>query len=300
VVDEDVRDVLGFIPSEILDRTLDALAGRDSRAMLETVGIVADQGFNLQQYVREFISKIRDLLVVKIGLEERILGNPEEKRALALRAEKFSEQDLIRFFDMLIQLENVLRWTSQPRLHLELGFVKLAKVGYVRDIEEIIGELKQGGKQSATPSDPSAAARRFRPPAEEAPPQPQPEAKRDQQTQSDLSFADNFRRRVEEKSPTAAVYLHQADRVEQTTSGIEIVLANSAAYAMLQTKQHKAVLDAVAGELIGKAVSVSLIMKGQQSAEPTVLENAREEPLVKRFLEVFRGDLAQIKPAKGE
>src|SRR5579872_1433832 len=34
VVDEDVRDVLGFIPSEILDRTLDALAERDSRILL--------------------------------------------------------------------------------------------------------------------------------------------------------------------------------------------------------------------------------------------------------------------------
>src|SRR3989442_9354481 len=29
VVDEDVRDVLGFIPSELLDRTLDALADRN-------------------------------------------------------------------------------------------------------------------------------------------------------------------------------------------------------------------------------------------------------------------------------
>src|SRR2546428_12302775 len=39
VVDEDVRDVLGFIPSEILERTLDALAARDSRALLENIAI---------------------------------------------------------------------------------------------------------------------------------------------------------------------------------------------------------------------------------------------------------------------
>src|ERR1700747_2637175 len=47
VVDEDVRDVLGFIPSEILDRTIDALADRNSRALLEDVGIVVDQGLSL-------------------------------------------------------------------------------------------------------------------------------------------------------------------------------------------------------------------------------------------------------------
>ena len=30
----------------------------------------------------------------------------------------------------------------------------------------------------------------------------------------------------------------------------------------------------------------------------SAVESAREEPLVKRFLEVFRGDLAQVKPVK--
>src|SRR5216117_544419 len=95
VVDEDVRDVLGFIPSEILDRTLDALSDRDSKALLENIGIVIDQGLNLQQYVREFIGRIRDLLVLRLGLADKILGSPEEKRSLASRAERFSEQDLI-------------------------------------------------------------------------------------------------------------------------------------------------------------------------------------------------------------
>jgi hypothetical protein len=69
---------------------------------------------------------------------------------------------------------------------------------------------------------------------------------------------------------------------------------------MLRTKEHKSVLDAVASELVGKAVSVSLIIKEQQTSNGTSLESAKDEPLVKKFLEVFRGDLAQVKPAKGE
>ena len=117
VVDEDVRDVLGFIPSEILDRTLDALAARDSKELLENIGIVIDQGLNIQQYVREFIGRIRDLLVLKLGLEEKVLGAPKKSVLWQARATAFSEQDLIRFFDMLLRLESELRWTSQPRFH---------------------------------------------------------------------------------------------------------------------------------------------------------------------------------------
>src|SRR5437867_4725136 len=55
VVDEDVRDVLGFIPNEILDETIDALAAHDPKALLRNIEIVVEQGLNIQQYIREFI-----------------------------------------------------------------------------------------------------------------------------------------------------------------------------------------------------------------------------------------------------
>jgi len=292
VVDEDVRDVLGFIPAEILDRTLDALAGRDSKALLETAGIVVDQGLNLQQYVREFISRVRDLLVLKLGLEDKVLGSADEKRALAAHSEHFSEQDLIRFFDMLLRLENDLRWTSQPRFHLEVGFVKLAKVGHVRDIEDVLREVNRGGSVSAPPIKRSAPA----------PKPPKPDEKREEKPASpeSFTFADIFTRRVEEKSAAAAIYLQNADRIDRTEDAVEVVMPGGTPLAMLQTKEHRKVLDAAASELVGKAVSVSLIMKEQQSSRGVAAETAKDEPLVKRFLEVFRGDLAQVKPAKGE
>src|SRR5205814_9074638 len=170
VVDEEVRVVLVFSPSEILDRTVDALAERDSKSLLENVVIVIDQGLNVQQYVREFIGRVRDLLVMKLGLQDKVLGSAEEKRALAARAEAFSEQDLIRFFDMLLRIENELRWTSQARFHLEVGFVKLAKVGYVRDIEEVLREVKGGGtpQKAAAPPDRSRTKQEEKPTAMES------------------------------------------------------------------------------------------------------------------------------------
>src|SRR5215470_6774986 len=80
VANEDVRDVLGFIPSDILDRTVDAIVENNSR---------------------ELISRMRDLLMMKLGLNEKVLGGDEEKADLARRAQNFSEQDLIRYFDLL-------------------------------------------------------------------------------------------------------------------------------------------------------------------------------------------------------
>jgi DNA polymerase-3 subunit gamma/tau len=297
VAAEDVRDVLGFIPSEILDRTLDGLAARDSKALLETVGVVIDQGLGLQQYVRECIGRMRDLLVLKLGLEEKVLGSAEEKQAMASRAASFSEQDLIRFFDMLLRLDNELRWTSQPRFHLEVGLIKLARIGYVRDIEEVLREVQNGpAPASLQPPEQHASP----PDADDgAPPRPQSHA-----TAAAISgrqpFEAVFIQRVEDKSATTAVYLQKAERIERAGDAIQIVLTNPTPMVLLQSKEHKAVLDSVAHELLGKPVSVSLIIKEQPQKSGTAVENAKDEPLVKRFLEVFRGDLAQVKPAKGE
>jgi DNA polymerase-3 subunit gamma/tau len=313
VVDEDVRDVLGFIPSEILDRTLDALGRRDSPALLENIALVIDQGLNVQQYVREFIGRVRDLLMLKLDLGEKVLGSADEKRALADRASAFSEQDLIRFFDMLLRLENELRWTSQARFHLEVGFIKLAKIGYVRDIEDILREVKGGGPpavarttsppaktpllRNSSPAGPSSAESSRRVPDES----PAPAASRPSVADAaSMSFAEKFTELVEQRSATTAVYIQKAARVERAGDAVQVTLLNPSQLSLLQSKEHKSVLDAVASELVGKAVSVSLIMKEQQQKDATAVENAKDEPLVKRFLEVFRGDLAQVKPAKGE
>ena len=108
-----------------------------------------------------------------------------------------------------------------------------------------------------------------------------------------------FKRRVEEKSPITAVYVQNVDRIERIGTVVQIFLTNPTHLSLLEAKDHKSALDSVAAELFGKGVSVSLIMKEPQNSGGAV-ENVKDEPLVKRFLEVFRGDLAQVKPAKGE
>src|SRR5262249_32314561 len=103
-------------------------------------------------------------------------------------------------------------------------------------------------------------------------------------------------------------HLQRAERIEKTESGISIVFADDMGMTLINTPEHKSILESAAGELVGKGTSVSLIMKGQLTARPSEapketgssLDSAKEEPFVKRFLEVFRGDIAQVKPAKGE
>jgi DNA polymerase-3 subunit gamma/tau len=243
IAQDDVRDVLGFIPNEILDRTAAALVNRDSREVLECISIIVEQGLSVQQYVRECIGRMRDLLMMKLGLEDKVLAGPEDKKALAGDSEKFSEQELVRNFDMLLRLETELKFTSQPRLHLEAGLVKLSMAGRVRDLEEVIRDFRQGSPAATPTARPPAPA----PPVAQAtptrpvPPVVPPPAVQSQSRQAAASASPPAPREQAPPNPTPA-------RPDSNSN----------------------------------------------------MDAAKEEPLVRRFLEVFRGDVAQVKPSKGE
>ena len=246
---EDVRDVLGFIPNEILDRTLDFIAAGNSPELVETVAIVVDQGLSLQQYVRELIARMRDLLMMKLGLAGQGAGQRGREDGTGAGAPKHSsEQDLIRYFDLLLRLESDIKWTSQPRFHLEIGLVKLAKAAHMRDIEDVLRDLKQG---PAGAFDVVQRVLRARRPDRRSP--------------------------AQRGKPTSCGIRHRRPGRHAAVSGAEAVQVPASPFARC-----------------GR--DCRTVRAGRRQC----LNSAREEPLVRRFLEVFRGDIAQVKPPKGE
>ena len=313
--DEDVRDVLGFIPSDLLDQAVEGLIERNSKGLLDVVQTVADQGLNLQQFVRELLSRVRDMLLAKLEIGERILAGSEERNRITSQSEQFSEQDLIRFCDMLLRLESDLRWTSEPRFHLEIGCIKLAKVGQLRDIEEVIRDLAVGrtpsGSKTTSEAKRPAPPPPGRPSSSEAPKKttlasenrpmrkataieaPPPEGKKASAAVSSpapgtdrsdlgpappptLPFAETYRQRIKQKSETTSLYLEGVTSIRQDQDLIQIQVPSPSVRTALQSPEHFQVLETVASELLGRPASVSLIMS---PASKGPVETDEDSPL---------------------
>src|SRR5262249_31204421 len=67
----------------------------------------------------------------------------------------FSEEDLTRFFQILLQTDDDLRRKPDPRVHLEMGLLRLINAGRLAPLEELMAELRGGSGSTAA----SAAAR---------------------------------------------------------------------------------------------------------------------------------------------
>jgi DNA polymerase III subunit gamma/tau len=151
ITDTQVRELLGVVAESVLDELVDAIAAQSAERALALVHRLIADGQNLQHFCREAIRHFRNLLVTRVcGASSNLIAAPEEERPrLAEQAAQFGEEDLTRFFNILMATDDELRRKPDPRLHLELGLLKLINAQRLAPLEEIVAEMR-GGASEAT------------------------------------------------------------------------------------------------------------------------------------------------------
>jgi DNA polymerase III subunit gamma/tau len=159
ISDAQVRELLGVVTESVLDELVEAIAAQSAERALGLVHRLMADGQNLQHFCREAIRHFRNLLVAHVcGADSSLLAAPAEERPrIAAQAAQFSEEDLTRFFNILLATDADLRRNPDPRLHLELGLLRLINAQRLAPLEEVLAELR--GEPGATQPAPGPAAR---------------------------------------------------------------------------------------------------------------------------------------------
>ena len=154
IPDKEVRDLLGVVPEDALNELVEAIAAGSADRALGLVHTFQKEGRNLQHFCREAIRHMRNLLITRVcGAESDLITATQDQRpALAKAAAQFSEEDLTRFFHILLQTDEDLRHKPDPRVHLEMGLLRLIHAGRLAPLEELLAEFGGGSKAAATKS----------------------------------------------------------------------------------------------------------------------------------------------------
>ena len=289
----EVRALLGMFSLESLGRVTGALAGGDSRQMFGVVADLEANGRSLQHFARELARHFRNLLVVKIaGGETRLVAASQaEQRTLAEAAAPFTEEDLTRYLQLSLDLFRDLQSSLQPRLHLEIGLLRMVHAGKLLSIEEALAGL--AGSGAAPPqAAPRAAPPRPTPVAMSAPPRPAASA---------ASGREDLRSQLH-AALTDAKLTHVADALEHSElaeSPNELVFTTPRMYHLfLKQPDFEALAKKVAGRPVRVTVKVgepaqasAAVAKGAEetSSKPAdeAARRALAHPDVKRFQEMF-------------
>src|ERR1700742_2787787 len=143
---KEVRELLGVVPEDALEELVNAIAVASADRALALVHSFQKEGRNLQHFCREAIRHFRNLLVAKVcGADsELIAATPDQRPALERAATLFTEEDLTRFFQILLQTDDDLRRKLDPRVHLEMGLLRLINAARLAPLEELIAEVRIG------------------------------------------------------------------------------------------------------------------------------------------------------------
>ena len=297
----EVRALLGMFSLESLGRVTSALAEGDSQKMFDVVAELEANGRSLQHFARELARHFRNLVVVKItGSDTRLVAaSPAEQQKLAEAAQPFSEEDLTRYLQLSLDLFRDLQSSLQPRLHLEMGLLRMVQAGRLQPIEEALANL------GSTPPPRTAAA-----PPRPAPVLAQPVAAppvTPKMTAAPVRSIEggDLRSRLH-ASLLDAKLTHVADALEHSElaeSPNELVFTTPKMY-QLYLKQAE--FEAAAKRIAGRPVRVTIkVGEPARQAAPAAAAPKKEDeataralahPEVKRFQEVFPG--AQVRTVR--
>ena len=162
---EDVEKALGIAGADVLARITSGIAENKPAEALAIVDDLVMRGHNLRNFCRDVLGHLRDLLIVKVSGDAKLLeSSSAQTGALEKQAALFSESDLVRFFHSLAETESSLKDAANPRYQVEVGLVKLMEMRRLASLGDLVGRIAEL----------ESALRTGRPPAERKSPQSAP------------------------------------------------------------------------------------------------------------------------------
>ncbi len=291
--DEEIRTVLGLMDETVLAELVRAVADRDRKGILNHICDLQESGADAANLSLRFLQFIRSLMICRVaGWDARLLQLPDSDRPILIElSERFTELDLIRFYDLLETVSTELKVQADPFLHLEMGLMKLVELAGLPRIEEVIQQLQTGERPlppaSASPPPtrptpsrgaPSVRNEKARPAEDPSPASTPGPAKSTGEGVAQLMEA------IQHEKMSLFSLLQSASSVELAEGRLEVVFpANEAfAFSMVSRDENRDFLLRA-----GAAASVERIEVKLEDAPSKIAPDPLQDKNVQTFLKEF-------------
>jgi DNA polymerase-3 subunit gamma/tau len=317
ISDEDLKEILGVMNREILFEFSSAIIQEKPNQIFSLVEKVVDNGYDLRFFHKELIQHFRNLLLASSMKkpEELLPLREEDVKKLKEEAERASPEEILRYLVALQQGEQGLRFSSHPRIYLEVLLVKLCHFKKITPLRDILQELEQMKKGLQNPQE----AQTLTPPA----PLEKPHQEKREETASlpvkaqvgsearipeqEKDIYAELLEELQKKKGYIAALLSQSssfkfkEKQEEGTRVLEIFFPGGKEVFLETLLKQKKVLQEMASKIAGVKVEVKLlveeIVEGEGKREK-VVEKALKDPTVQYFMDTFKAQILSVEPIK--
>jgi DNA polymerase-3 subunit gamma/tau len=326
--EKDVSELLGLIDSQVLSAAAQAIVERRGAEILRIVDQLIRSGRDLRSFSRGLMQYLRDVLVVRVAPDSpELLELGADGELLGKLAGRLTEEDLLRSLEVLTQLEGALRWSPEPRFHLEVALLKLSELGRLASFEELLARIEAiesgsapfepkrkgsstggGGSGSPNRSTHSPAPkepRKSQASADEPSTAPSPE--------SAEAIVALLLERLRSLKPKLAALVshHNGIRLEGDCLRMGFIAGQQFIREQLEQEEFRGILEKEASEIAGRPVKIELSFSEPEGPRETptpeetkadkkaLLERAVSDPMVRSFVETFQGEVEEVRALDG-
>jgi len=327
---EQVLNLLGVMDRKVIFDLSRAVLEKDAPGILERVHEAYFRGYDMKRLFFDLLEHFRNLMVAKASKNPRPLVDlpAGEVDQIVETAGEISPAYLNQIIDILLKEESAVRFSSLPRIALEMALVKTLEVIPALSIETLIekldalrGEITAGAPKSAPAQAPPPPSRSETEPtmppgpgstggvppadaasiAESRASYPEPE------TRSAPSPGDPWDRVVQilsEKTPSLAASLSKCKRIRETGAEIEVeVHGNGYDFQALNRKKSKTALAKACQAVYGRTMTVYFVRPEKDNlhhdqkpeTQNDIKNKAIQHPLVAEAIRIFGGAVVDVK-----
>jgi len=310
--DDQVLDILGAVDRNVIFDLSSALLTHDLVKALNLLDGIYSRGHDLKRLLIQLVEHFRHLLIVKMGHGASTLVDvpAHELTSMQAQVKNISSESINQVFTTLFQAEPGIRLSPQPKLSLEMHFIKLARLKPVASFDEIIKKLDHLAKE-IEPDHSITQTKEVRQgmqaitaqPTEHTTEPEQEPALSENLAQTWQQLLDVFSKRC----PTLVPNLEKATLTKIGKDFLEITVTGNSFYtARLRDKKSIAALQEVCDQFFGRKMKIKIVESGkggsQKKGKPKESDKAKRlkkealsHPLVTDALDVFQGRIVDVK-----
>lgn len=148
--DEQVINILGLNDARELDALMDCVVNRDISGSISLFQNLVAKGRSVTRIVVDLMNVVKDLSLVKALPVEELKWHeflPDQLALYQKLTETATQGMLQQYFQVMLEIEGQIRRSTQAKICVEMGLIKMCGVESLSGVAEIISILREGNKK---------------------------------------------------------------------------------------------------------------------------------------------------------
>ncbi len=306
---DDVLQIFSIVHFEIYNTILKNILEKNPLEIVTRIQNLIYSGTDINEFLNGFLSFLRDLLLIKIGVvpQEVMAANIETMQALA---KHLTEDKILYLMNMVIKTKTDVKSSDNPVLLLEMNFIKFTKLTELRALDKIIESFDKVLSKKQHVSDITHYEKKdthFQ--KEKTPAAINNEIKRDAQpskiqNQNTIPKIELTKENYEKykddilKKLTSSLVVALSDATLEDIRGNTIHLISHSTYRFQTLEKNKKHLEKTFSAFFGIQVKLNIELQEKSiddisdfRATPTIESIRKENPALAEFIEIVGGEI---------